>query len=118
MAMVGLAFAISRALKEGREIRSLAFIAENLYHRATTGDDGWAYGVPHRIENDAFDRASKLASQWVDQIMHMDCQIELDNRALMSSYAIEWLHQLTWRYGLDAVTTGVRTFIREKSETV
>ena len=104
-AMVGLAFASCKAHASGKQINSLALIAEPLMRDAERGDDTWVYDLPHQIDDKRFSDASKLAQDAVAALESHD--LPLNRRTLLSTYAVEQLDDMITRHTRSRVVAGI-----------
>jgi hypothetical protein len=88
IAMAGLAYAVACEHERGREIRSLAFIAEALARKTWNGDDTWAYDVPLGTHADSA-AAYALAVEAADALENFTYGIRIDRREVLSTYTVE-----------------------------
>ncbi len=85
----GLAYHIWLAVKAGKTIRSLGFVAENLIRRIYEGDNTWVYDLPSLNSQEDLDSALALARRYVS--IAREVGIAIDERALTGTIELEVL---------------------------
>jgi hypothetical protein len=109
-AMLAVAAAICTAHQRGKQIYSLAFIAEGLVRKARREDEpAWAFNLPRRaigITDQEYDAAAEFADKAVTAIETYPNAM-IDGGPLRSTPQIERLAVLLREHGRDAMVAGI-----------
>jgi hypothetical protein len=110
-ALPGIAFGIMQAVRKGREIRSLGFIADVLVRKVDEGDYTWAFDIPSTLAPDAHSAAFGHALRWVQDLEAAKFPLQRD--AMLGTIEVEWLNCCLGRYGADAIAAAISAHLRE-----
>jgi hypothetical protein len=88
----GLGYHVWLAVKTGKTIRSLGFVAEKLIRRIAEGDDTWVYDLPSLRSQDDLDGALAWARRFIG--LGKQAGVALNERALTSTLELEMLADL------------------------
>jgi hypothetical protein len=113
-ALPGIAFAVMQAVKRGKPIRSLGFIAVKLLRNTTAGDWSWAFDIPSTLAPEIFNVAAVWARYWVPQLEA--AQIPLQREALLGTIQVEQLNDYLQRYGANAIAAGLKARLGSRQE--
>jgi hypothetical protein len=124
LVMAGFALEVAHAIDLRKTIRSLGFIAAKLIRRADKGDDGWAFDLPPRIDQERFADANGLAKEAVTAMKSWKdpAPIAINERHLLSTVEVEELAEIVGKHGRGAVIGGFNYVLKrnirppEKSE--
>ncbi len=108
--MVALAFEICRASATGKDIRSLALIAEPLFRRSDNGDFAWVYNRPTRLGLDKFNDAYALAVEAATVLDEI--KFPFDREVMFSTAQVERLYHLIHKFGRNTVVHGMNRAIK------
>jgi hypothetical protein len=86
-ALPGIAFAIMQAVRRGRQIRSLGFIAQALVRKVDEGDYTWAFDIPSMLASDAYSAAFGHALHWVQDLEA--AKFPLQRNAMLGTIEVE-----------------------------
>lgn len=108
-AMVGIAFAIGRAVAAGKTIRSLGFIAQRLLMATKSGDASWVVDRRSCLPDQRFIEMSALADRLLSELKHRG--VLIDEWHLVATMEIEWLEYLVRKYGRDLLGRAVSSMV-------
>jgi hypothetical protein len=113
-ALYGIAFAVCEAHQNGKQIRSLGFIAKALMRRTAAGDLSWYLNLPPPEDDEDYTAAETFARKAVQLLSKSGFPFELDH--LLASPEIEMLGDALGQYGQDRFLAAIKWAIANKQK--
>jgi hypothetical protein len=107
--LAALAFWIAKAHYEGKPIRSLGFIAEDLARRCENGDTTWLYDYPSCLQAAEVAQARALAERLVGRLDHAG--VDINRPTLLGTYEIDRLVRRAQKSSIGSIEAAIAAVI-------